>query len=164
TQPEPGTFAVTQGSPLDWITDAFRPQSANQVRLEQHIVIRIAPAAPPEPPRPVVRPDARRNFASDMASRGAIGMEERGMGKCVPVSGVMSVQISAENRLILFMRDQRIVSAALAKGCGARDFYSGFYVERSADGMMCSGRETLRSRTGASCKLGKLRQLVDSGE
>ncbi len=161
SQSNPAVFDVSDASPIRWITDAFRTQAAEQVRMEQHIVIRISPAAPAVP---LPRPDARRNFAADMARGGSNRFEERGMGKCVPVSAISGVQISAQNRLILFMRDQRIISAALEKGCGARDFYSGFYVERSTDGMMCSGRETLQSRTGVSCKLGKLRQLVEAGE
>jgi hypothetical protein len=167
SQPRSGDFDLAAYSPISWVMEAFRAPTADQARIEQHIVIRIAPAAPPEVvPRPDARNDARRNFAADMASGGGSSsrIAERGMGKCVPVSGIAGVQISAENRLILFMRDQRIVSAALEKGCGARDFYSGFYVERSADGMMCSGRETLQSRTGVSCKLGKLKQLVEAGE
>ena len=169
SDPKPGAFDVADSSPISWVIDAFRPQAAEQARIEQHIVIRIAPAAPPEAvPRPEMRgdarPDGRRNFSTEMAARGGGRVEERGMAKCIPVSGIASVQISAQNRLILFMRDQRIVSAALEKGCGARDFYSGFYVERSSDGMMCSGRETLQSRTGVSCKLGKLRQLVEADD
>ena len=60
------------------------------------------------------------------------------------------------------MRDTRIVSAGLDKGCTARDFYSGFYVARTGDGMMCTGRDKLQSRNGANCKLGKLKQLVPS--
>ena len=60
------------------------------------------------------------------------------------------------------MRDARIVSAGLDKGCTARDFYSGFYVARTGDGMMCTGRDKLQSRNGANCKLGKLKQLVAS--
>ncbi|MEP7221427.1 MAG: hypothetical protein ABI673_02040 [Novosphingobium sp.] len=164
-QPDPGSFDVSGEGPLAWLPRSFSPQAANQVRLEQHIVIRVTPAAPPDIPRPETRADVRRNFASDQLGRGgAIRLEERGMGKCIAMSGIAGLQISPQNRLILFMRDQRIISAALEKGCGARDFYSGFYVQRSADGKMCSGRETLQSRTGASCKLGKLRQLVEAGE
>ena len=36
-----------------------------------------------------------------------------------------------------------MVSAALERSCSARDFYSGFYVERNADGQICVKRDTL---------------------
>ena len=81
------------------------------------------------------------------------------MGKCVPVSGIAAVQADA-GRLLLFMRDQRLVAASLEKACSARDFYSGFYLERTGDGLLCVERDKLHSRAGASCELSKLRQLV----
>lgn len=86
------------------------------------------------------------------------------MGKCVSVAGIAGVQPRRGNRLVLFMRDQRIVAADLERACSARDFYSGFYVERSEDGMLCVDRDRLQSRTGARCKLSRLRQLVAVNE
>ena len=147
------------------IVDGLRRQRADQVRIEQRVIIRIAPAPvgrPPDPRRGL--PDWRRNMFTDLPGRG-IGphVEERRMAQCVPVSGIAGVQVTRDSRLVLFMRDQRIVSAALEKTCNPRDFYSGFYLERTADGMLCSGRDTLHSRSGANCALGKLRQLVEIG-
>ena len=57
--------------------------------------------------------------------------------------------MGGDSKLILFMRDQRIVSATLDKTCRARDFYSGFYMARSGDGMLCTNRDTLQSRTAS---------------
>ena len=82
------------------------------------------------------------------------------MNQCLAVSGIAGVQPDGPSRLVLFMRDQRIVSASLEKACNAQDFYSGFLVERTSDGMICSGRDELLSRSGSHCSLGKLRQLV----
>lgn len=128
--------------------------AANQVSIEQRLIIRIAPQAP-APQRPGIVADLPRR---GMPSK----LEEKSMGKCVPVAGIAGVQIAQDNKLVLFMRDTRIVSAGLDKGCTARDFYSGFYVARTGDGMMCTGRDKLQSRNGANCKLGKLKQLVAS--
>ena len=51
----------------------------------------------------------------------------------------------------------------LERACSARDYYSGFYVQRTSDGQICVDRDTLQSRTGASCKLSRLRELVETG-
>ena len=85
------------------------------------------------------------------------------MGKCVPVNGIAGVQISGDNRLIFYMRDQRVVGASLERACSARDYYSGFYVQRTGDGQICVNRDTLQSRSGASCKVSKMKQLVEVG-
>ncbi|WP_144039922.1 hypothetical protein [Novosphingobium sp. TH158] len=142
--------------PLLSIVGAVGRDVARQVSIEQRLIIRIAPQAPSPQQRATILSDLPRKSASPK-------VEERSMGKCVPVAGIAGVQIAPQNRLLLFMRDTRVVSAALDKGCTARDFYSGFYVARTADGQMCSGRDKLQSRNGANCKLGKLKQLVQTG-
>lgn len=82
------------------------------------------------------------------------------MSECVPVKAIAGVQVDKGNRLILFMRDRRVVGASLESSCRARDFYSGFYVERNEDGMLCARRDRLQSRSGASCDVRHLRRLV----
>ncbi|MEO7248510.1 MAG: hypothetical protein ABIW31_08655 [Novosphingobium sp.] len=144
--------------PFSWLAEAWRTPSAEQVSIEQHITIRIAPRAPSNA-------DPRIGMFTDMPERSAAQrLTERAMGKCLAIDGVAGVQIAASNKLVLFLRDARVVTAGLDKGCNAQDFYAGFYVARSADGMMCAGRDKLQSRNGASCKLGKLHQLVAAGD
>lgn len=143
---------------LDRFRDAARSlreqQSARQVRIEQRIIIRIAPGGGAR--------DSRRSLFSDLPGGGfPPRVEERRMNQCVAVAGIAGVQPDGPSRLILFLRDRRVVSAALDKSCNARDFYSGFLVERSTDGMICAGRDKLLSRSGSNCALGKLRQLVE---
>ena len=156
-------MAPVQTSPADsfpfsWLSEAWRTPSAEQVSIEQHITIRIAPRAPSNT-------DPRIGMFSDMPERSAPQrLIERSMGKCLSLDGVAGVQIAAANKLVLFLRDARVVTAGLDKGCNAQDFYAGFYVARSADGMMCAGRDKLQARNGASCKLGKLHQLVEAGD
>ncbi|MBC2666474.1 hypothetical protein H7F51_13175 [Novosphingobium flavum] len=132
--------------------------TARQVRIEQRLIIRIAPGPPPRDLRDPR--DPRRNMLSEPPPRAAPRMAERKMNQCVQVGGIAGVQPDGPSRLMLFMRDQRIVSASLEKTCNARDFYSGFLVERSTDGMICAGRDRLLSRSGSNCALGKFRQLV----
>lgn len=124
----------------------------NQVRIEQRVIVRISP-------RPQT---ARQDLMADLAPPSAptTRLEERKMDKCIPVANVAGVQTGSGNRLILFLRDQRVVTASLEKSCRARDFYSGFYVEKNKDGMICVDRDKLQSRSGANCEVARMRQLV----
>ena len=133
---------------------SFKVASAHQVRIEQRMTIRITPSAP----------RVRAPLRFDAPTR-EIGprFEERRIGKCVPVEGIAGVQPDSGQRLILFMRDRRIVNARLERACQARDFYSGFYLSRSTDGKLCVDRDTLQSRSGAKCKITRMRQLVEAG-
>lgn len=137
-------------APMAAFLNSFVPETANQARVQQRVIIRIAPARR-------VRQDLIAQLPSGEISN---RFQERPMKRCVAVGNIVGVQSGSNNRLILFLRDRRIVSAALEKACSARDFYSGFYVERTADGLLCSGRDTLQSRTGAACNVSRLAQLV----
>lgn len=146
---------LTDGEPFRLIAEAFRSGAANQVRIEQQITIRVTPRSS----------SARRNMLMDMPGRAvAPRFVERKMGKCVDVSDIAGVQPDGGNRLLLFMRDQRIIGAQLDRSCRAREFYSGFYLSRSRDGRLCIDRDTLLSRSGASCTLSKMSRLVEDGD
>ena len=131
------------------IADAFRTPGANQVRIEQRLTVRIAP-------RSLSREMLADLPAAPLASR----FKERKVGKCVAVKGIAGVQIGADDRLLLFMRDQRVIGASLEKACAARDFYSGFYLDRGGDGKLCVDRDMLHSRSGSACTVSRLRELV----
>ena len=122
----------------------------NQVRIEQRVTIRISPLV--NSPRQSMVPDVPSVNLRDYAERDA--------GKCIPLSSIRGVQSISDNRLLLYLRDRRVLSLRLRKSCRAQDFYSGFYVEPQADGMLCVKRDTLRSRTGASCELREINRLV----
>jgi hypothetical protein len=134
-----------------WIGAPFEDAVANQVRIEQRVIIRIAPRGPVQ---------RESLFAEFPAPAAPARIVERKMGKCVPVGGIAGVQARSSDKLLLFMRDQRVVSAALEKACSARDFYSGFYIERSGDGMLCVNRDKLHARSGANCEIRSMRQLL----
>lgn len=132
--------------------DAFyRGQTARQVRIEQRVIIRISPQ----------RRSSRTPLLAELPQRGLnTRFEEREMERCLPVNRISGVQTGNGNRLLLFMRDQRIISVNLERACRARDFYSGFYVERSEDGQLCADRDELQSRSGAKCDIERMTQLV----
>ena len=136
------------------IAQSFRVPVQEQVRIEQRLTIRIAP-------RPPVMP----NLLDELPANGlAPRVIERKMARCLPVSSIAGVQASGDNKLILFMRDRRIVSATLEKACRARDFYSGFYIDRNSDGMLCVERDELHSRSGSNCQLKGMKQLIELGD
>jgi hypothetical protein len=144
---EPGA-----ANPLEAI---YQSSIANQVRIEQRVTIRITP----------LRQSNRNNLLAELPRRGVNNaFEEREMGTCVPVAGIAGVQTGTGNKLLLFLRDQRIISVNLERGCRARDFYSGFYVERSEDGRLCVKRDQLQSRSGAKCEVERMRRLVKADE
>lgn len=132
---------------------AMRESSVvRQVRIEQRVVVRIAPT-------PFA---ARQSMMAELPERQpAARFEERGKEKCVALEGIAGVQTGRGNRLVLFLRDRRMMSVSLEKSCRARDFYSGFYVEKNKDGRLCVDRDRLQSRTGARCEVDTIRRLVE---
>lgn len=131
-------------------------EPAWQVRIQQRMTIRITPraASPRQPDMAVAMPDV------ETSSR----FIERKMGRCLPVSGIAGVQPQRKNRLLLYMRDRRMVSAELERACRAMDFYSGFYLSPNNDGLLCVERDNLLTRSGMNCKLTRIRQLVEAGD
>ena len=126
-------------------------QTVRQVRIEQRVIVRISPA----------RGRNASRLVNDLPQQELTARyEERKTDKCLPVAGIAGVQTGSGNRLLLFLRDRRIISVNLEKACRARDFYSGFYVERNKDGQLCVDRDKLQSRTGAKCEVARMRQLV----
>lgn len=153
TPPEgPYSQAGQSTSPLEAFQNG---QIARQVRIEQRVIIRITPQ----------RPTTRNNLLAQLPQRGInTRYVEREMDDCVPVSTIAGVQTGTGNRLLLFLSDERVVSLNLERACRARDFYSGFYVERNEDGQLCVSRDELQSRSGARCEIERMRQLVEADE
>lgn len=151
--PQYDAAALDEGSPINPLSAMRSLQTARQIRIEQRVVVRIAP----QPPA------ARQNMLADLPQRAvAPRFEEARKEKCVPLEGIAGVQTGSGNRLVLFLRDQRMISVNLEKSCRARDFYSGFYVEKNKDGRLCADRDKLQSRTGVLCEVEAMRQLVEA--
>lgn len=144
---EPGA-APAMTLDLEWL----HPREAGyQVRIERRVTIRIAPRS---------RAPRQSLMAELPHTAQPTRFEERPMEKCLPIESIAGVQTGSGDRLVLFLRDRRMVSARLEKACRARDFYSGFYLESSKDGMLCVERDKLQSRAGANCELDRMRELV----
>jgi hypothetical protein len=155
-----GSDVAPQSSAPGWsfavrmLQDA-EPAPAWQVHIEQRMQIRITPRAPSRRP-----PDMFMGIPDGDLS---VHFTERKMGKCLSIAGIAGVQPDRGSRLLLYMRDRRLVVAELERSCRARDFYSGFYLARTGDGQLCVDRDTLLSRSGMNCKLTRIRQLVERG-
>jgi len=148
----PLSFGPQSAVPLKALSDGVRSPENAQVRIEQSITIRITPRAP--------QTEQELLASLPQGARPSAHIEEREIGRCLPAQGIVGVQTTNDNKLLLFMRDRRIISAALEKACSARDFYSGFYIDRHDDGQLCAKRDKIHSRAGAKCELKQIRQLV----
>lgn len=133
------------------LTTPYRVPTFNQVRIERRIILRISPRPTP------LRQDLAASFNRE---RAATRYLERPIGECLPMNAILAVQPAGGSRLVLYLRDRRLISARLEKACSARDFYSGFLVERSEDGQLCIERDRLQARSGAKCQLSSINQLV----
>ncbi|WP_341711308.1 hypothetical protein [Erythrobacter sp.] len=136
----------------DWSTfvDGAQVPVANQVRIEGRVIVRISP-----------QPSAVRNDLLAELPRQAVPprLVERPYGRCIAAGNIVGVS-DRGSRLIIYMRDRSMISAKLEKACSPRDFYLGFYMERSDDGQLCSGRDRLMSRAGAKCQISEMNRLV----
>lgn len=128
------------------------PQTVRQVRIEGQMILRISPQPGP------VRPDAIAELQARQAAE-QVRIVERPMGDCIATSGIAGVS-DRGSRLVFYMRDRSMVSAQLEKTCSPRDFYLGFYMERSSDGQICVDRDRLLSRAGARCQVSEFNRLM----
>ena len=145
-----------QGNAQDaWLplSEDFRPKPRMQVRIERRVIIRVTARRP-------TRTSPVSGTPSTNSSRPVY--REKKMGKCVKAKNIAWMQPD-QSRLIFVMNDRKFVSARLNKKCRARDFYSGFYVERHKDGRICVKRDELQSRAGSKCRLRSLHELVPVG-
>jgi hypothetical protein len=135
--------------------DALEVPVQRQVRIQQRVIIRIAPSSP----------QARDRLLAEIPRRPRGSYQERKLDGCVPINAITGVVPSTDdNRLLLFLRDRRVLSASLERACRAQDYYLGFYIERSADGQLCARRDKLQSRAGGSCEVAQLNRLVFAGD
>lgn len=113
-----------------------------QVTIRQRVIMRI-PALPP------------RN-----AAKSAPAWREKKGPKCVPMNSMAGAAVTRPDAVDLFFRGGARVRAQLENACPALDFYSGFYLKPTSDGMVCADRDSIHSRAGGECRIDRFRQLV----
>lgn len=115
-----------------------------QLTIRRRVIIRV-PAGPP--------PKATR-----------IRWVEKKGPKCIPLTGLAAAAITRPDAVDLVLRGGTRLRAQLADECPAIDYYSGFYLLPSADGMVCADRDAIHSRAGGRCQIERFRTLVPAKE
>ena len=113
-----------------------------QVTVRQRILIRVQQGS-----RPVHSPSM-------------IHWREGRGPRCVPASAVIGATQPGDDSVDLMLRDRSRIRARLARGCNGLDFYRGFYVNGTADGLICADRDAIRSRMGGQCGIDQFRSLT----
>lgn len=119
-----------------------RPLQYAQVSVRQQIIIRVParPGVPRAPGRPVE------------------WKESKGP-RCVATKSIAGATLLGRNSVDLIMSDNSRLRARLENSCPALDFYLGFYISPNQDGMICAGRDMIRSRVGGTCEIERFQAL-----
>ncbi|WP_176590847.1 hypothetical protein [Sphingobium sp. EM0848] len=125
---------------------AAQPVQWAQLSIEQRIIIRVPMAKKGRAPARSV-PEARNEW------------KEKKGPRCIALRSIRSANIVMDNAIDLLLADNHRYRARLVRGCRSTSFYSGFYVEPDEDGSLCSGRDELQARSGASCGIDSFRRL-----
>lgn len=112
-----------------------------QLMIQQRVVVRI----PAQPSLPVPRP---------------LRWKEKRGPRCLPMAILAGAAINQPDSVDLYLRGQGPVRARLDDACPALDYYSGFYIQPTKDGMICAGRDRIRTRAGGQCGIDRFRTLV----
>lgn len=113
-----------------------------QMRIQQRIIIRVpAMSPPPLPQRP-------------------LKLKEIKGPKCVPLNQLAGAAIGQNDSVDLYLRGGSRLRAKLDDDCPALDYYSGFYINPTADGQVCQRRDMLHTRSGGQCRIERFRMLV----
>ncbi|MEO9129953.1 MAG: hypothetical protein ABI240_01965 [Sphingomonas sp.] len=137
-------LALTPGASAQ--ESRFEEFEVAQLTLHQRIIIRI-------PRLPFTR--AHKDDPPE-----GIRWEEKKGPKCVPMVRIEGALLSGPDSVDLIVEDGNRVRAKLDKNCPSLDFYSGFYLKPTADGMVCASRDSFRTRSGGSCGIDQFKRLV----
>lgn len=121
------------------------PELYAQLRVERRVVIRV-------PTQPALPPPSKRSKP--------VKWKEKKAPRCIPIRSLRAAAVSGEESVDLVLTNGTRMRARLDSGCPALDFYQGFYLRPSPDGLICADRDYLRTRAGASCEITRLRTLV----
>lgn len=80
--------------------------------------------------------------------------------KCIALATLAGALITQPRSVDLVQLGGARVRAQIDKRCPSLDYYSGFYLKPTADGMICAGRDPVRTRGGRACEIARFRTLV----
>lgn len=79
--------------------------------------------------------------------------------RCIAWSRIAGATFPRADSVDLVLRDNTRVRARLERRCPALDYYRGFYVPATPDGLICADRDSFRSRAGGECEIDQFRNL-----
>ena len=124
-----------------------RPQFSGTITFHQQIIIVRTPAMAPAAP------------ASTSANGTQIRWEEHRGPRCVAWAQIAGAGLLSQDSVDLIFRDNSRVRARLERHCPALDYYNGFYMAATPDGLICADRDAIRARTGGQCQIDRFRTL-----
>ena len=119
-----------------------RPLQIAQVTVREQIIIRTMRVRPNPAPKstPVDWKEVRKI-------------------RCVQATAISGAAQLGQRSVDLVLRNGNRVRAQLSSSCPALDYYYGFYITPSKDGMICADRDFIRSRVGGHCEIDAFRSL-----
>lgn len=114
--------------------------------FRQRIIVRVPRL--PDPPR-----------APRQAPAPPIEWKEKKAEKCVPITSIVGASVTRVESVDLITAAGRRLRARFDDDCPAIDFYAGFYLRRTPDGMVCAKRDAIRSRSGDFCRIEAFKEL-----
>jgi len=121
---------------------APRPAQGSITVHQQQIIVRIPAGMRPAAP------------AASM-----IRWEEHRGPRCIAWARILGAGLLGQNSVDLIFRDGTRMRARLERRCPALDYYRGFYLPATVDGLICADRDSVRSRTGGQCQIDQFRSL-----
>lgn len=109
--------------------------------------------------RIVIRVESTTNAAAIRTPPPVRWIEKSGP-KCVVANQLAGAIVNGTDSVDLVLKGGDRVRAQLDDDCAALGYYGGFYLKTAADGQVCANRDTIRTRSGDACSIGKFKRLV----
>lgn len=146
TRPPVAALLLALAAPLllgaDPGRDGGEPAQITTMTFHERIIVRV-----PRLASPAIRP-------------APVGWKEKRGPRCIVPADLAGAILSSTDAIDLVLVGNRRLRARLGGGCEPLDFYSGVYLKPSKDGMICAGRDSIRARSGAACRIDTLRLLL----
>ena len=120
--------------------------------------------------RPIPVPGGTVTVRQQIIIRGTVGVRSspaedmtnwrEGHGpRCIAARNLLGAARLSQESVDLIFRDNTRVRARLERRCPALDYYRGFYLNPTDDGMICADRDAIHSRAGGECRIDRFRTL-----
>jgi len=132
-----------------------RPPITGTVTFHEQIIIVRTPAGA----RQVSNTAAAAASNAQAPNAARIRWEEHHGPRCIAWSQIAGAGLLSQDSVDLVFRDATRVRARLERHCPALDYYNGFYMAATPDGLICADRDSIRARTGGECRIDRFRSL-----